>query len=131
MNPSDETKAFYLAVYSVVSQVPPSHVTSYGHVAYLIGRPQNSRQVGSSLKHSKMIIDLLNKELPIEDQISFAELPWWRIVLSVGKISPRGNSSGEMDQARLLRAEGVLVLSNHHINMEDFGWFPDPDEITL
>ncbi|KAK6461270.1 6-O-methylguanine DNA methyltransferase [Scheffersomyces coipomensis] len=108
---TDESKNFHHAVYTVVSKIPYGHVTSYGHIAYLLNKPQNSRQVGSSLKHYQYY--------------NLDTLPWWRVINSVGKISPRGNSNGEYVQAERLRDEGVIVSSGHKIDLEDFGWFPD------
>lgn len=34
---SDEAAAFFSAVYLAVQEVPPGRVTSYGHIAKLIG----------------------------------------------------------------------------------------------
>lgn len=34
---TDEAKAFFHAVYSAVSEVPSGRVTTYGHIAALIG----------------------------------------------------------------------------------------------
>jgi methylated-DNA-protein-cysteine methyltransferase-like protein len=34
---TDEAAAFFHAVYSAVQEIPPGKVTSYGHIAKLIG----------------------------------------------------------------------------------------------
>lgn len=34
---SDEAQAFFYAVYQAVQQIPPGKVTSYGHIAMLVG----------------------------------------------------------------------------------------------
>lgn len=34
---SDEAAAFFAAVYSAVQEIPPGKVTSYGHIAKLVG----------------------------------------------------------------------------------------------
>lgn len=114
----DEKKAFHFAVYDAVGHIPPGRVTSYGHIAYLIGRPQNSRQVGSSLKYLSHFREMLNQE-----GASLGEVPWWRVINSAGFISVREN--GEFEQASLLRQEGVLVLEKHRVNTDEYGWFPD------
>ncbi|KAF7195377.1 hypothetical protein HII31_03269 [Pseudocercospora fuligena] len=36
---SDEAEAWYAAVYQAVQEVPYGHVTSYGHIATLLGYP--------------------------------------------------------------------------------------------
>uniref|UniRef100_A0A0L0NRF6 6-O-methylguanine-DNA methyltransferase n=1 Tax=Candidozyma auris TaxID=498019 RepID=A0A0L0NRF6_CANAR len=121
MNLDDEKKAFHYAVYDTVSRIPHGNVTTYGHIAYLIGRPQNSRQVGSSLKHLRYIRERLNQE-----GAGLGEVPWWRVVNSAGIISPR--NFGEFEQATLLRGEGVVVLERHKMDLEQYGWFPDDVE---
>jgi methylated-DNA-protein-cysteine methyltransferase-like protein len=124
MNLTDEAKAFHNEVYEAVNKIPRGRVTSYGHIAYLIGCPQNSRRVGSSLKHLNIIIDILSSE--INDLLyDKSTLPWFRVVSSSGKIPPRDNSSGQYRQAQLLRDEGVEVLESLLIDMDEFGWFPD------
>lgn len=121
MQLDDEKKAFHFAVYDAVLQIPAGNVTSYGHIAYLIGRPQNSRQVGSSLKHLSHLRDVLNRE-----GASLGEVPWWRVINSAGMISLREN--GEFEQASLLRQEGVSVLERHRVDLDEYGWFPDDIE---
>lgn len=60
-----------------------------------------------------------------EDIIEPERVPWWRVILSAGKISPRGNSDSESRQARFLRNEGVEVLDTYRIDLEEYGWFPE------
>lgn len=117
MRLDEETKAFHYAVYAVVVLIPYGKVTSYGHIAYLIGRPQNARQVGSSLKHSEYIVSQLNQE-----DAGISNLPWWRVILSAGTISKR--DSGEFEQARRLRLENVVV-DGMKVDLDEYGWFPD------
>ncbi|CUM63509.1 uncharacterized protein PRCAT00001085001 [Priceomyces carsonii] len=102
-------------------------LTVTGHIAYLLGKPENSRQVGTSLKHCAYIIKELNEVNDIE--INLKNLPWWRVVLSSGKISRRENSKGQLDQARILKSEGVEVLESYSIDLDEFGWFPEEAEI--
>ena len=117
---SDETKAFHYAVFSAVSQIPPGKVTSYGHIAYLIGKPQNARQVGSSMKNWLTINAIL-----LRDGESFDQLPWWRVISSSGQIAKR--AVGELEQKRRLLDEGVEV-KGMSISLNAFGWFPDDVE---
>ncbi|XYA00271.1 Alkyltransferase-like protein 1 [Meyerozyma guilliermondii] len=121
----DESKAIHAAVYQVVSTIPYGRVTSYGHIALLLGKPQNSRQVGSAMKNCRVIIELLNSEAGPEEQIDVGTLPWWRVVSSAGKISPRENSSSEYLQAEKLKQEGVAVSKGHSVDIDEYGWFPD------
>lgn len=127
MKLTDESKAFYFATYSVVKQIPHRKVTSYGHIAYLIGRPENSRQVGYALKHFKEIVNQLNQDCRDsnrpQDIIEHDHISWWRVLSSSGKISPRG-TNGQIEQMKWLQNEGVDV-NNYMVDLETWGWFPD------
>ena len=148
MRLTDESKAFHFGVYSIVFQIPYGKVTSYGmsqvvsfmrlmnckltpkyyqgHIAYLLNKPQNSRQVGSSLKHCSFIISQLNENLDPSnlDWLNVNELPWWRVVLSSGKISPR-EANGQYIQRDKLLQENVAVLEGHMVDMDEYGWVPE------
>lgn len=41
---SDEAQAFFHAVYSAVQEIPPGKVTTYGHIALLVGTRTYSLQ---------------------------------------------------------------------------------------
>jgi methylated-DNA-protein-cysteine methyltransferase-like protein len=125
---TDEAQAFYDAVYSVVRLIPKGQVTTYGtsplnfpwcpgHVAKLIDRPRNSRQVGQALKY-------------LQDDT----VPWQRVVNHKGIISPR-DEPGAADRQRVqLLAEGVPVEDGGmdasfeggagRVDLALFGWFP-------
>lgn len=98
-----------------------------GHIAYLLDKPGNARQVGSSLKHCTAVIQDLNRGFdPNEEEyLNIDSLPWWRVLLSSGKISPRENSQGQYLQADRLREEDVSVSPAHLVDLEEYGWFPE------
>lgn len=77
---SDEAAAFSCAVYDAVQQIPYGKVTSYGHIAKLIGTPQRPRQVGVCLKH-------LSQDA--EAMFNHNNVPWQRVINSKGIVSPR------------------------------------------
>ncbi|OAA57489.1 mgmt family protein [Niveomyces insectorum RCEF 264] len=125
---SDEAASFYYAVYSAVQEIPPGKVTSYGHIAVLIGMPQRPRQVGVCLKH-----------LPAEGEgdadgllarFHGGNVPWQRVLSAKGVISPRGGGDGDgrQRQAAALEAEGVEVTADAMgvltVDLARFGWFP-------
>ncbi|PSR80603.1 DNA binding methylated-DNA--cysteine S-methyltransferase [Coniella lustricola] len=116
---SDEAEAFFHAVYTAVQEIPHGKVTSYGHIAKLIGTPQRPRQVGVCLKH-----------LSHDPQSRFnnTTVPWQRVINSKGIISPRSQPTGTLNQAAALEAEGVTVttgaLGELMVDLADYGWFP-------
>ncbi|CZR53167.1 related to MGMT family protein [Phialocephala subalpina] len=116
---TDEAEAFFHAVYSAIQEIPYGKVTSYGHIARLIGTPQRPRQVGVCLKH-----------LSSDPAMSFhnGNVPWQRVINSKGVISPRGHPSGAANQAQALRGEGVTVntgsLGELSVDLVEYGWFP-------
>ncbi|CAN8103663.1 unnamed protein product [Discula destructiva] len=116
---SDEAAAFFYAVYSAVQEIPPGKVTSYGHIAKLIGTPQRPRQVGVCLKHLAHDPDA---------QFNNTTVPWQRVINAKGIISPRSRRTATQDQATALRAEGVTVttgaLGELMVDFAEFGWFP-------
>ena len=74
-------------VLSVVEQIPPGQVATYGDIAEIVGRG-GPRQVGH-------VMALLGDGVP-----------WWRVVTSTGRLVP----GHEVAQAARLRAEGVVVV---------------------
>lgn len=149
MTRSDEAQAFFHAVYSAVQEIPAGHVTSYGHIAKLIGTreyprtyfipyispcifslplraltsppnlAQRPRQVGVCLKH-----------LPADPASRFnnVTVPWQRVISAKGIISPRSHPTGATSQATKLRQEGVTVtqeaMGQLLVSFGNFGWFP-------
>jgi len=116
---TDEAEAFFHAVYGAIQEIPYGKVTTYGHIAQLVGMPQRPRQVGVCLKH-----------LPLDTSMKFnnGNVPWQRVINSRGIISPRGHPSGAANHAQALRAEGVTVRRNNMgefmVDLGEVGWFP-------
>ncbi|TAQ84703.1 hypothetical protein B7494_g6977 [Chlorociboria aeruginascens] len=133
---SDEAQAFYHAVYSAIQEIPYGKVTSYGHIALLIGTPQRPRQVGICLKHlpsSTTTTTASNADddpdpNPAEARFHDANVPWQRVISAKGTISPRNHPSGAANQASALRAEGITVTTSAMgelmVDFREYGWFP-------
>ncbi|MCJ1379334.1 hypothetical protein MMC17_002435 [Xylographa soralifera] len=136
---SDEAEWWFNAVYEAVQEIPHGKVTSYGHIARLLGRQadwarpitaQCPRQVGVSLKH------LPAYSTSTDHYFHNNNVPWQRVINSKGVISPRG-PGGASAQAVALRREGVVVSTGHlgelSVDLGTFGWFPDslPSEEAL
>ncbi|KAL1895151.1 Alkyltransferase-like protein 1 [Ceratocystis pirilliformis] len=77
---SDELREFFYIVWEAVQTIPEGKITSYGHIASLVGSPTRSRQVGLALKN-----------LPTNPELEFntQNVPWHRVVNAGGKISAR------------------------------------------
>lgn len=88
-------------IYSIVEEIPAGCVATYGQIAELIGRPQNSRLIGRALKMSFM----------------YGEFPCHRVVNSKGRISPGWN-----EQADLLKSEGVTFKDDLHVDVKKHRW---------
>ncbi|ROW11949.1 hypothetical protein VPNG_05213 [Cytospora leucostoma] len=116
---SDEAEAFFYGVYSAVQEIPYGKVTSYGHIAKLIGTPERPRQVGICLKHLSQDPNA---------RFNNTNVPWQRVINSKGIISPRSQPSGPQNQAASLRSEGVTVmvgaLGELTVDLGEYGWFP-------
>lgn len=107
MSSDAERKGLAEQVYSLVSEIPPGKVLSYGAVAALLGRPRAARIVGQALR-----------QLPADRP----NVPWWRVVNREGRISLRGEH-GEVQRGRLL-TEGVDFGVDGAIDWNVFGWRP-------
>jgi len=99
----------------VVRQIPPQRVTSYGHIAKLVGMPTYSRHVGQALKFVSPDVN--------------PPLPWYRVISSSGTISSRGpGTEGADRQRQALEAEGVEVTTTRggelRVDLRQWGWFP-------
>lgn len=106
------TKNFYEQVYAIVRQIPRGQVTSYGRIANMLGSPHAARAVGYALRALK----------DKEDDPSYSDIPWQRVINSQGRISIVNREFGAQHQAALLREEGVVVSEDLRINLEVYLW---------
>lgn len=91
-----DSAEFHVAVYDAVRLIPTCRVTTYGHIAKMIGMPRHSRHVGQALKF------ISPNAHPM--------VPWHRVIGSSGTISSRGpGTDGAQRQRDALVAEGVEV----------------------
>lgn len=108
-----DSAEFHALAYNIIRQIPVGRVTSYGHIARLMGMPRHSRHVGQALKF-----------LPAGSNV-----PWQRVVSSSGAISSRGpGTDGAQRQREALEAEGVDVAVGRTgellVSLAQYGWFP-------
>ncbi|KAF8129832.1 DNA binding methylated-DNA-cysteine S-methyltransferase [Boletus edulis] len=110
-----DSAEFHTAVYHVVRQIPPQKVTSYSHIAKLIGMPRHARHVGQALKFLSLDVT--------------PPVPWHRVISAAGTISSRGpGTTGAQRQREALEAEGIEVTDGRtgdfRVNLATWGWFP-------
>src|SRR3981189_2289853 len=91
--PASEDNPALQAFWHAVCAIPRGQVSTYGAVARAAGFPGRARQAGFALR-------VAPKEL---------HLPWHRVVGAGGRIVFPKFSAQHKEQARRLRAEGVLI----------------------
>ena len=92
---------FLYNVYAVVEEIPKGKVASYQSIAKMIGRPKNSRHVGTALKQSSL----------------YGDFPCHRVVHSDGTLV-----EGWDEQYDLLISEGVIFKKNKKVDMKQCLW---------
>ena len=88
-------------ILSVVEEIPPGKVATYGQIARLTGREKNARLVGKILSTSQQ----------------YGEYPCHRVVNHAGRTVP-----GWFEQSELLRREGVLFKENGCVDLWQCLW---------
>lgn len=88
-------------ILSVVEEIPPGRVATYGRLARLIGREKNSRLVGKVLSMSQF----------------YGQYPCHRVVNHAGRLVP-----GWGEQSALLRGEGVAPKDECHVDLKKYQW---------
>ncbi len=98
----------YTRIGIVCRQIPKGMVATYGQIALLCEKPQNSRQVGYALKHGLA-----------------GEVPAYRVVNSKGILSGAGCFETYDMQKLLLEDDGISVLwteKGWQVNLQKYGW---------
>lgn len=96
---------FRQKVASLIAQVPPGTVTTYGDLAVLAGHPAAARVVGGMAHHGDI------------------ELPWHRLVNRFGGLAT-GYHGGRQAQAQHLLAEGITCTEFIVDNFKEARWQP-------
>ena len=103
----EQTGSLYQRIYTLVKQIPPGYVCSYGCLGQKVGC--TARTVGFALS-----------ALPARNDV-----PWQRIVNSRAMISPRADGGSNLLQRDLLQIEGVCFDKTNRIDLNAHGWnFP-------
>lgn len=97
-------------IYEIVQKIPYGKVVSYGQVALYAGVPRGARQVGWILRQSEGKVDL----------------PWWRVVNNLGKVTIKGNKYNDANiQRKLLLNEGIEVDEEFNLDIGAHRYKPD------
>lgn len=88
-------------VLSVVEEIPRGKAAAYGQIARLIGKENQARQVGKILSRSEQ----------------YGAYPCHRVVNHAGRTAP-----GWLEQAELLRSEGVCIKRNGCVDLRQCRW---------
>ena len=88
-------------ILSVVEEIPVGSVATYGQIARLLGRDRNARLVGTVLSHAGY----------------YEQYPCHRVVNHAGRLVP-----GWVEQAELLRQEGVVLKDACHVDLKIYRW---------
>lgn len=88
-------------ILSVVEEIPPGKVASYGQIARLIGRDNNARLVGRVLSQADC----------------YGNYPCHRVVNYAGRLAPHF-----WQQRDLLLAEKVSFRDSEHVDMKTCRW---------
>jgi methylated-DNA-protein-cysteine methyltransferase-like protein len=98
-----EHERLYTRIYTVVRQIPPGKVATYGQVAEIVG-DCTARVVGYAMSAAP------------------DDVPWQRVINAQGKVSPRADSWGTEVQRLRLQEEGVVFDAAHKINLAEARW---------
>ena len=95
-----DEKLLYL-IYSIVEEIPEGCIATYGQIARLMGRKENSRLVGKALKMAFL----------------YGEFPCHRVVNHQGRVVPDWK-----EQVVLLKKEGVTFKDENHVDLKRHQW---------
>jgi rare lipoprotein A len=95
----------YPRIYALVKRIPRGRVATYGQIAALIERC-TPRMVGYAMA-----------ALPPDSGV-----PWHRVINAQGKVSERAGGDGSLQQAALLRSEGVRFDSGGRVDLDRLRW---------
>lgn len=103
----NDQKDFFERVWTLVADIPPGKVTTYGHIARAIGSAGAARTVGWALKAAVA-----------------SGLPCHRVVNRQGALSGRLHFEGPFVMEERLRSEGVTFDDEGRVRLDRHLWIP-------
>jgi methylated-DNA-protein-cysteine methyltransferase-like protein len=95
----------YEKIYSVVRQIPPGKVATYGQIAKIVDRC-TARMVGYAMAALSSSVDV----------------PWQRVINYRGEISRRSHGDGSLRQRKLLEEERIRFDPKGRVDLEKVRW---------
>lgn len=118
MHRSADPSPFNQRVYEIVCAIPPGRVITYGKIAVLIPPPAGVDSAGYSRVRARWVGYAM---AACPDNV-----PWQRVINAQGRISKQ-SGFGSQIQRGLLEAEGVVFDDKERVDLNVFGWEPEPD----
>jgi methylated-DNA-protein-cysteine methyltransferase-like protein len=100
---------FFERVYAIARQIPYGKVTSYGAIAKALGAAQSARMVGWAMNNCHNMEDV----------------PAHRVVNRKGLLTGKHHFDGTNLMQQLLENEGIKVVENQILDMENHFWMPE------
>ena len=100
---------FFERVYTIARKIPYGKVTSYGAIAKALGAARSARMVGWAMNACHNIEDV----------------PAHRVVNRKGLLTGKHHFDGTNLMQQLLENEGIKVVDNQIIDMENHFWIPE------
>lgn len=104
----DSQPTLYQRIYSVVRQIPPGKVATYGQISRILGTC-SAQMIGFALA-------------ALPKRPNDQDVPWQRVINAQGHISPHGFGYGSALQHQLLEEEGVIFNLDGSIDLNRWGW---------
>lgn len=103
----EEEGSFYERVWSIVAEIPPGRVTTYGDIAEHLGRRGAARMVGWAL-----------------NEAAGSGLPCHRVVNRNGVLTGKRHFEAPNVMAERLRSEGVGFVDDDRVDLDAHRWTP-------
>lgn len=100
---------FFERVYYIARQIPYGKVTSYGAIAKALGAARSARMVGWAMNNCHNIEDV----------------PAHRVVNRKGLLTGKHHFDGTNLMQQLLENEGIKIVENQIVDMENHFWMPE------
>ncbi len=111
-------------IYDIVRRIPKGKVATYGQIAEAAGNKKLARFVGNVMHRNPFPFWHLTGLKSPEEQIpeNFQQVPCHRVVNSRGEMGKNFGLGGPVQQAEMLRKEGIYV-SPEKLKIENLAFY--------